>query len=53
VQYPSYKAFLNQYPYMKKYWWAAVLADYHYILVDIWAWCTLNDVSFRVVLCPA
>ncbi|KAK7941495.1 Polysaccharide synthase [Apiospora aurea] len=38
---PSYWRFFREYPYMRKYWYAAVAADYVYILQDYWAWATL------------
>ncbi|KAK8036448.1 glycosyltransferase family 2 protein [Apiospora marii] len=43
----SFEAFFRKYPYMLKYWYAAVAADYIYILQDYWAWATLNNTSWE------
>ncbi|KAK8087700.1 hypothetical protein PG997_002661 [Apiospora hydei] len=41
----GYWRFFREHPYMLKYWYAAVAADYVYILQDYWAWATLNKNS--------
>ncbi|KAK8879214.1 Glycosyltransferase family 2 [Apiospora arundinis] len=43
----SLRAFFREYPYMRKYWYTAVAADYIYILQDYWAWATLNNTSWE------
>ncbi|KAK8084013.1 hypothetical protein PG996_002794 [Apiospora saccharicola] len=44
---PGFATFFRKYPYMVKYWYAAVAADYIYILQDYWAWATLNNTSWE------
>ena len=46
------RSFLKQYPYMKKYWWAVILADYLYLAYMPWACLTLGSVSSSSVRCP-
>lgn len=43
---PGYRAFFREYPWMKKYWWAAVLVDHFYVLQEPWAWLTLDDTTW-------
>lgn len=38
----SLEGFFAEYPYMRRYWWAAVLGDYGPVLVAPWAWLTLG-----------
>jgi hypothetical protein len=38
----SLEGFFAQYPYMVRYWWAAVLGDWGPVLVAPWAWLTLG-----------
>lgn len=38
----SLEGFFAEYPYMRRYWWAAVLGDYGPALVAPWAWLTLG-----------
>lgn len=43
----SFEAFFRKYLYMLKYSYAAVAADYIYILQDYWAWATLTNTSWE------
>ncbi|ETS82027.1 hypothetical protein PFICI_07029 [Pestalotiopsis fici W106-1] len=45
--YPSYKAFFAKYPYMRRFWWAAVAQDYFYIVQDYYCWATLKNTSWE------
>lgn len=38
----SLVGFFAEYPYMRRYWWAAVLGEYGPVLVAPWAWLTLG-----------
>lgn len=44
---PSYWKFFKEYPYMTRHWWAAVLADFAYVVVGPWAWLTLWDTTWE------
>ncbi|KAE8444648.1 hypothetical protein EG329_014396 [Mollisiaceae sp. DMI_Dod_QoI] len=44
---PGYHKFFTEYPYMAKYWWAAVLLDFSYVVVGPWAWLTLSDTTWE------
>jgi hypothetical protein len=48
--YFDHKAFIADYPYMHRYWWAAVGVDFFYIIQDYWFWATLNNVSSSISL---
>ncbi|RYP62401.1 hypothetical protein DL770_009600 [Monosporascus sp. CRB-9-2] len=47
---PSYAEFIGQYPYMWRQLWTLVLADYFYIVRDIWCWATLHNTSWEARL---
>lgn len=39
---PGYRAFFDSYPFMRRHWWAAVLADHICTLLQPWIWLTLG-----------
>ena len=44
---PGYQKFFRAFPYMKKYWWVAVLVDNSYVIIGIWAWMTLSNTTWE------
>ncbi|KAF8855410.1 hypothetical protein BDZ45DRAFT_595553, partial [Acephala macrosclerotiorum] len=45
--FPGYWTFFNEYPYMTRHWWAAVLVDLSYVVIGPWAWLTLWDTTWE------
>ncbi|KAN0099403.1 glycosyltransferase family 2 protein [Hyaloscypha variabilis] len=45
--YPSYRNFFAEYPYMRRYWWAAAGQDFFYLIQDYVCWMTLNDIRWE------
>ena len=47
-KYLEYVKFFKVYPYMRKYWWAAALADFSPVVIGLEAWRTLSDSSWEI-----
>lgn len=39
--------FIAVYPYMAKYWWVAILADFVQVLLGPWTWATLMNAEWE------
>ncbi|KAE9366737.1 glycosyltransferase family 2 protein [Stipitochalara longipes BDJ] len=46
-KYLEYVKFFDNYPYMRRYWWAAVMVDFSPVIIGLQAWRTLSDTSWE------